>query len=577
MAKQKPFHSKLVAKVKRDCKPAWTGELVDMLFYAAFSYKMKEPVPQVARDLLGPLFPCFQQEAFIASSYDAFLDLRADAGDYEDCPSIYPAIMIGWETLPKAVELEAAAVEFLKATEEDFRETPLEALMQPFPACLLIDTRAFGFSLHGISVDGVFAYPSYDAVRRYPMLHFLGVSMKRGFSYALEAKLVLKGSTLGDAMLASEDENRIIRRNVLAGLDRGGHDILFSPLDDERLLVEFVSRILAFSFGEHAFAEERSLSTGTLLRVSLRLDEVSQRKAGRASGGAAEDSAEAEAEKPERAEEASAAESAVDEGEESVPVAGVCPDAVDASADDVEEGCGPAAAEPVSEKADTASAEERSLPDYDVLLATVDELTAENAELRDAVDIAESKVASLSYHLKQVQAGAEKLRLEAEAFRRRAELVETMAIPSTPLEALELAERAFPDKLVVMDEARKSARDFQRGSTSETWAVLQAVAVTLHRLVFQQSTGSLTHAFQAETGFEVTLRDVKHTNKNAVYAKERRVTYAGEAHDITAHVKGRGVKKGECLRVHFFADYGTGKIVIAHCGEHLTTIETSKL
>ena len=43
------------------------------------------------------------------------------------------------------------------------------------------------------------------------------------------------------------------------------------------------------------------------------------------------------------------------------------------------------------------------------------------------------------------------------------------------------------------------------------------------------------------------------------------------------HVKGQGSKKGESLRVHFFADYRLRKIVIAHCGEHLPTYDTPTL
>ena len=37
------------------------------------------------------------------------------------------------------------------------------------------------------------------------------------------------------------------------------------------------------------------------------------------------------------------------------------------------------------------------------------------------------------------------------------------------------------------------------------------------------------------------------------------------------------VRKGESLRVHFFVDYDKKKIIIAHCGEHLTTDRTSSM
>ena len=561
MAKQKSFHSKLIAKIKRDSRYVWTGELIEAIAYGAFSKRMKEPVPQDARKLLGILFPCFQQESFVASSYEVFLGAGVDAGDYDHYPPIYPALMVGWEMASKCMELEASAVEFLKGVDADFGEVPLEALKRPFPACILIDTRAFRFSMYDISVDGVFVYPSYDADRKYAMLHFLGVSMKRGLSYALEAKLVLKGNTLREAMLASEEEeNRLIRRDVLAGFDRGGHDVLFSPLDDERQLMEFASRILAFSFSKYALTEERSFSDGAHLRVSLHLQEELPQMEGE------HHEVVVEIEQFQHTEVATEPEIAVDDGEavDSIKLHVTANDAKEEPADEA------------MSQAGSMTVANASLG-YDELLTMVDELMTENDALKLAISTTENQNASLSYHLKQAQESLGKLRDEGEALSDRASLVETMSIPETPLEALGLAEKAFSDRLIIMDEARKSARNFERGSVAETWAVLQAMAVTLHRLVFGQASGNLTHAFKSETGFEITLRDVKHTNKNSEYAKERQVVYAGEKRDITAHVKGRGIKKGECLRVHFFADYEAGKIVIAHCGEHLTTIETSRL
>ena len=42
------------------------------------------------------------------------------------------------------------------------------------------------------------------------------------------------------------------------------------------------------------------------------------------------------------------------------------------------------------------------------------------------------------------------------------------------------------------------------------------------------------------------------------------MAYEGQQKGISAHVKGKGPKKGESLRMHFFADYRLRKIVIAH-------------
>ena len=55
--------------------------------------------------------------------------------------------------------------------------------------------------------------------------------------------------------------------------------------------------------------------------------------------------------------------------------------------------------------------------------------------------------------------------------------------------------------------------------------------------------------------------------------------YKGAERDASAHVKGRSSRKGEALRVHFFADYDElgGRIVVTHCGEHLDTYVTPSL
>lgn len=99
----------------------------------------------------------------------------------------------------------------------------------------------------------------------------------------------------------------------------------------------------------------------------------------------------------------------------------------------------------------------------------------------------------------------------------------------------------------------------------------------LHPPIFGKASGNIIHAFEAQSGFELTFREMKMIKAADTYNKLRTVTYEGQLKEIMAHVKGKGTKKGESLRVHFFADYARSKIVIAHCGEHLQTYEASSL
>ena len=189
----------------------------------------------------------------------------------------------------------------------------------------------------------------------------------------------------------------------------------------------------------------------------------------------------------------------------------------------------------------------------------------------------DSQKASAAYREGQLAQQASDLREQVAALRVRSTLMETMNLPETPLEALQLAERAFADRIIVLPRARKSAEEFVKGDPGEVWAVLRSVAVTLHSLLFCERERGLANAFRDRTGYELALRDAKGANRNAAQKAERMVMYEGTQRDATMHIKGRGTRKGESLRVHFFVDYDKKKIVIVHCGEHLTTDRTSSM
>ena len=206
-----------------------------------------------------------------------------------------------------------------------------------------------------------------------------------------------------------------------------------------------------------------------------------------------------------------------------------------------------------------------------------EELMDENARLESELHEAKAKASSLSYHLRQTNEALKTAQSTSAAVRTRAEVLESMEIPTSPDEALKLAERAFADRLVILDQAHRSAREFVRGNTGEVWAVLRSMAMVLHPMIFGQTYGNVVYAFQAQTGFEVALREMKLAKSTKDFVRLRTVTYKGAKHYASAHVKGRGRARGESLRVHFFADYDENRLVIAHCGEHLTTFDTASL
>lgn len=224
------------------------------------------------------------------------------------------------------------------------------------------------------------------------------------------------------------------------------------------------------------------------------------------------------------------------------------------------------AAGAVATSADAERAEEAQL-ELDLLQEELDRLRAE----------LESQKSAAAFRVRQLEDEARGLRERAQGLEGRARLVETMDLPETPYEALSLAAKAFSDRIVVLDRARRSAEDFVKGDPGEVWAVLRSVAVTLHSLLFVERERGLANAFRDRTGYELALRDSKGANRNPDQKAERMVEYEGAVRDATMHIKGRGVRKGESLRVHFFVDYDKKKIIIAHCGEHLTTDRTSSM
>ena len=146
-----------------------------------------------------------------------------------------------------------------------------------------------------------------------------------------------------------------------------------------------------------------------------------------------------------------------------------------------------------------------------------------------------------------------------------------------PVKVVEVARKAFGDRLVILDRAVDSARGF-RGDAGEMFACLTAMYQLLWPMRFGDG-GDVTideGEFQSRSGFELTFHESKQTNRNPRLARQRQVEYHGKTYDISPHVKG-GDKKRGFLRVHFFFDADERTVVIGHCGNHMETDGTAKL
>ena len=679
MAKKrgKSFADKLARQLKQSMGAWWSDEGIQAINQIA----LQGEAPALDGTEFSGLVlrPCltFQHEM-------AVRDFDEQGKDFDDLsPFVYPELMRAWERYSVSVEFSEAAASVAFDSEPGYiQSVPLAGLQELFPGCVALDVRKLGVTLYNIAVDVVFVYPSYNALARHVALMFVGVNQSLGFTFAYEARLVLKGATFGDA---ARETNRVLdeeRSLCLGGLSAEPSDEFFSALDSEPELFAVTWRLLAVLCSDRVELVHQSWGRGETLKVRPAKPESQQvvegvrvegepgehvddgvragggragvgARAGEADGGRACDGARAgeadggragagePAGAGARAGEADGERAGADRraaGLEGAGTAGVgmpaqagrrclpatsamprcegrqeerpgyaaaaldgeafgsgCPsDAAAPTGIGESAGLGICSGEPAygadasfatpASTAGTAPGESDSAgvpascsAESGVPVETALELELLHEEVDRLRAELDSQKASAAYREGQLAQQASDLREQVAALRVRSTLMETMNLPETPLEALQLAERAFADRVIVLPRARKSAEEFVKGDPGEVWAVLRSVSVTLHSLLFCERERGLANAFRDRTGYELALRDAKGANRNAAQKAERMVMYEGTQRDATMHIKGRGTRKGESLRVHFFVDYDKKKIVIVHCGEHLTTDRTSSM
>ncbi len=589
--KRKSLHARLVRQMRRDLKDSWTGEFVR--FCRLIGSRRGWQLSDITDDplLLGGSLPqseapapedralTLEDEAIICQLYESY-PLR-------ECtdPFLYPGLIFGWETGSKAVEFNAAAIEEFARDPEAFDGETTENLRRLFPGCVMVDLRAVSERVDlPFQLQAAFAWTAYDEERDATVVLILGIDDLMLLDPA-EAKVFLgRDASLGESL----ETNEVRRRRecmvgaVLAPFGRvsTAGDYFDSEREDDEF-ARLVMRLLCMACSKAVDVRVTPVDGVPTYKVSphdptkeVRWEAEATQTA--ETGRATEAEQAADTEQAEATTRPEAAENAEDTGE----TEGAEGAEGTSAGDTPGTAAAPGAAGTVEQAAPT--------PSFDTpeIAALMERYEAVRHERDEAVRTAASAKAAARHNLDRANKTAENLRDEVEALRVRAELVETMRLPRTPLASLELAEQAFPDRLVVLERARESARSFDRGDVAEVWDVLRSMATTLHALVFDKAgtpggqgpsdkpgepSADISSAFENATGFELALRDPKATAQNSECAKIRQVLYKGRPHDITPHVKGRSNRPGEALRVHFFADYEERKLVIGYCGSHLKT------
>lgn len=198
--------------------------------------------------------------------------------------------------------------------------------------------------------------------------------------------------------------------------------------------------------------------------------------------------------------------------------------------------------------------------------------------LQDQVVALSNRASSLEYHLGAANARVDSLARENATLRHAAQSLEGLEhLPNDLDSVLCLAEQLWPDRIVVLDEAHRSARAFAGTNLDEQWQVVSSVATKLWPLYFEGDCGDVAAAYKQASGYDLALTEGKLTKADARMMRLRQRTYHGETIDVTPHIKGRDSSPAMALRLHYHVDRKRQLIVIGHCGAHLTTYGTQRL
>lgn len=152
------------------------------------------------------------------------------------------------------------------------------------------------------------------------------------------------------------------------------------------------------------------------------------------------------------------------------------------------------------------------------------------------------------------------------------------SLPENINSCLCLAEEFYSSRIVVHDNAKKSAKDFAKKAENdiirECWEILSAIAFDLYDLKFVEQNTNLRDVFSQKTGISFSMTESSTTKKEAAIVKTRKLMYHGKVVEFFPHFRCRADSN---FRIHIAFLDDEQKILICHCGEHLTNAMTRHL
>lgn len=141
---------------------------------------------------------------------------------------------------------------------------------------------------------------------------------------------------------------------------------------------------------------------------------------------------------------------------------------------------------------------------------------------------------------------------------------------------VELAERLWGNRIAVLDEAYRSAKEYRYYDLEEEWKIISAAANELWDIFFKEGIGEMPDdEIYRRTGIQGSMTEGAATREHPEWMRLRDRTYLGKTIRCEPHLKGTGKNvRNKHFRLHFYIDYDNSKIVIGHCGLHLTSAST---
>lgn len=197
----------------------------------------------------------------------------------------------------------------------------------------------------------------------------------------------------------------------------------------------------------------------------------------------------------------------------------------------------------------------------------------DNESLRQQLNETKAENYNLNSQVRALRAGHEKARgLEASLDGLR----NIQELPQTPYDIGVFFRKVFQDKLDFTERGLRSLKDCPTHPAT-LWKCLYDMAVHLTDM-HRNHVPDIEDAFKRETGWEEKRGEGMMTRKDKRLMSKRLDEYNGKTINIERHVSnGSNPSNSDFIRIYYYFDPETSKIIIGHAGKHLENYSTRKL